>query len=293
MRQRLWEAQKKLENAWPFPGKTSTFNLSIRDLIITCIVIFVSFILYKKNKLWLFIPILALEPAILAFPFNVLCSLFIRTPRFFDALSLEPKLKILQDRFLDIQRETLSVLSNKESMPFFADVSTHQHRIARNQPWRVFPFFSYGNINYENCKKAPILSSLLFQIPSIRLAMLSMMEEGSEIPLHCGFFKSVLRVHLCLWTDYEDKEEKRFIEVGGERYSWKEKELVAFDDTYPHRVSNQIKGRRVVLFLDIDRPYQTQISSLLGKALLFLMKASPSVKSHAALQEQIYKNTNV
>lgn len=284
----LYTIQKEFEDRWPLPGK-SNFNLSIRDLLITTIILTVLTVLHKLNKLWLAIPIFAVEPAILAFPFNVLSSIFLRTPRFFDALSLEPKLSILQDHFQDIQRETLGIMSNKQLMPFFADVSVQQRRIASNQPWRVFPFFAYGSINHENCKRAPILSSLLFQIPSIRLAMLSMMEEGSEIPMHCGFFKSILRVHLCVWTDYEDTEKKRFIEVGGERYSWKEKDLVAFDDTYPHRVSNQVKGRRVVLFLDIDRPYQTEINTILGKALLFLMKSSPSVKAHAALQENILK----
>jgi aspartyl/asparaginyl beta-hydroxylase (cupin superfamily) len=283
----IYQMQKAIEASWPFPHPHSTFNLSIRDLLYTLATFLVVYLLYIFNKLWLVVPILYMEPAILAFPFNVLHSLFLRTPRFFDALSLEPKLALLQDRFRDLQRETLGILSTKTDMPFFADVSKHQQRIAGNQPWRVFPFYAYGHVNEENCQRAPVLTSILRQIPSVRLAMLSMMEEGAEIPLHCGFFKSVLRVHLCLWTDYKDTEQKRYIEVGGEKYSWKEGELVAFDDTYPHRVYNAVKGRRVVLFLDIDRPYQTQISSLVGKALLYLMKASPSVKSHAALQEKV------
>jgi ornithine lipid ester-linked acyl 2-hydroxylase len=285
--QNIYDAQKYIEEQWPFPAPTSTFNLSVRDLIYTIGIVLAIYILRKRNMLWLLLPIVAVEPAVLAFPFNVIHSLFLRTPRFFDALSLEPKLSLLKERFVDLQRETLGILSTKTDMPFFADVSKHQQRIAGNQPWRVFPFYAYGHVNEENCQRAPILTSILRQIPSVKLAMLSMMEEGAEIPLHCGFFKSVLRVHLCLWTDYPDENEKRYIEVGGEKYSWKEGELVAFDDTYPHRVYNAVKGRRVVLFLDIDRPYQTQIASLIGKALLYLMKASPSVKSHAALQEKV------
>lgn len=287
--QSIYEAQKFMEDSWPFPAPTSTFNLSVRDLIYTIATVFVLYILYSNNKLWLSIPIIAFEPAILAFPMNVLHSLFLRTPRYYDALSLEPKLALLKDRFRDLQRETLGILSTKTDMPYFSDVSKHQQRIAGNQPWRVFPFYSYGHVNEENCERAPILTSILRQIPSVRLAMLSMMEEGAEIPLHCGFFKSVLRVHLCLWTDEEDNSMKRYIEVGGEKYSWKEGELVAFDDTYPHRVYNKVKGRRVVLFLDIDRPYQTSLASFIGKALLYIMKASPSVKAHAALQEKVLK----
>lgn len=287
--QSIYDVQKYIEESWPFPTPTSTFNLSIRDLIYSLCIVLVTYLLHQKNLSWLLFPAILIEPAILAFPFNVLHSIFLRTPRFFDALSLEPKLALLKNHFRDLQRETLGILSTKTDMPFFADISKHQQRIAANQPWRVFPFYAYGHINEENCQRAPILTSILRQIPSIKLAMLSMMEEGAEIPLHCGFFKSVLRVHLCLWTDNEDKGMNRYIEVGGEKYSWKEGELVAFDDTYPHRVYNAVKGRRVVLFLDIDRPYQSQVASFIGKALLFLMKASPSVKSHAALQERTKK----
>jgi beta-hydroxylase len=280
-----YDVQAWMEKSWPLPSLNSNLNLSVRDLLVSILILVVAYVLKRKGLLVLAIPIFAFEPAILAFPCNVVQSLILRTPRFWDPLSVEPKLQWLLDRFPDLQRETRQIV-DQTSMPFFADVSKHQRRIANEQPWRVFPFFAYGTVNHENCAKAPILSSLVMQIPSVRLAMLSMMEEGTEIPIHCGFFKSVLRVHLTLLTDEPDPHGKRFIEVGGERHSWKEGELVAFDDTYPHRVSNHVKGRRVVLFLDVERPYQTQVGSWLGRAILELMRASPSVRAHAALQEK-------
>jgi len=82
----------------------------------------------------------------------------------------------------------------------FSDVSIHQKRIGSDS-WKVFPFFSYGTINEENCKKAPFTSKLLLSIPSIRLAMYSVLDGPTIIPLHCGFLKSVLRVHLTLLCD--------------------------------------------------------------------------------------------
>jgi aspartyl/asparaginyl beta-hydroxylase (cupin superfamily) len=281
-----YDAQEWVETHWPLPSKGSSFNLSVRDVLITLLVVFVCAALQRHGFLWLALPALALEPAILAFPMNVAQSFLLRTPRFWDALTLEPKLQWLLDSFPALQAETRAVVETPQDMPFFADVSNHQQRIAGNQPWRVFPLFAYGHTNWSNCAKMPVLSSLVMQIPSVRLAMLSMMEEGTEIAPHCGFFKSVLRVHLTLLTDVEDTEGKRFIEVGGERHSWKQGELVAFDDTFPHRVSNRVPGRRVVLFLDIDRPFQTRVAELFGRGLLALMRSSPSVKSHAALQER-------
>ena len=44
-----------------------------------------------------------------------------------------------------------------------------------------------------------------------------------------------------------------YILVNGERYDWKEREDVLFDDTYKHEVWNKTDGRRVVLFLDVLR----------------------------------------
>jgi aspartyl/asparaginyl beta-hydroxylase (cupin superfamily) len=112
------------------------------------------------------------------------------------------------------------------------------------------------------------------------------MTDGAEIPMHCGFFKGVLRVHFTLLTDADDtSNQQRYIEVGGQQYSWKTGEMVAFDDTYPHRVVNHVKGRRVVLFLDIERPYADPVSRVLAKAMTFLLKSSPNVTRVAAAQE--------
>jgi beta-hydroxylase len=115
--------------------------------------------------------------------------------------------------------------------------------------------------------------------------MLSSIEEGTYIKPHCGFFKSILRVHLTLYTEHEDNHGERYIEVGGERYSWKEGELVAFDDSYMHSVKNKVPGKRVVLFLDVDRPYQTKFSSNLSWLMHSLFKGSPLITSLAAAQE--------
>ena len=284
--QSLWDAQVKIEKAWPFPGKTNV-NISIRDVFATLLVL-LAFLVAKyfgPKGFGVFAFLCVMEPAIVAFPFNVAQSLVLRTPRFWDPLKVEPQLKLLQDSFSDLRAEALQVLKSGGGTPF-SQVSVHQRRIAGGQPWKVFPFFSYGTRNNENCAQCPLTSKLLEKIPSIRLAMYSIMEEGTEIKVHCGFFKSVLRVHLTLAVDQEDTEQKRFIEVGGQRHSWKSGEMICFDDTYPHRVSNKVPGRRLVLFLDVDRPYEWESSKALSKLLLWVMQQSPSVKEHANLQEK-------
>jgi aspartyl/asparaginyl beta-hydroxylase (cupin superfamily) len=235
--------------------------------------------------LFLFSTLSYVEPAIITFPFNVVASLWLRTPRFWDPLIVEPKLISLLNNFHHIQAETRQIIDTQHLIKF-EDVSPHQKRIAASKPWSVFPLFSYGTINEENCKKMPNLIHILNTIPSIKLAMLSVMERGSNIPTHSGFYKGVLRIHLTLWLEHDGLESARYIEVGKQRYSWKEGELVVFDDTYPHKVLNNTMGKRVVLFMDIDRPTGSHTESMILKAMHEIIKQSPGVKQLAALQEK-------
>lgn len=288
----LYPAQAAAEAAWPWPRRDSNFNLSLRDLLLATVIAVLGIVLARVfgplGGTAAMVALAALEPALIAFPFNVAVSAVYRTPRFWHPEAVEPKLLSLLDHFENIKAEALAVLSDPSvSIPSFASVSPHQKRIAGGQPWRVFPLFVYETFNDANCARMPVTSGLLRQMPSVKLAMLSILEQGASIPMHCGFFKGVVRVHLTLHTDTEDTTGERFIEVGGETYSWKEREMVAFDDTFPHRVVNRVPGRRVVLFLDLERPAATVFEKNLFALFHSIIRRSASVKRHAANQETV------
>jgi beta-hydroxylase len=274
--------QTQAEDLWPFPVKHCTINLSIRDLLVT-ILIAVAILSWRKIALAVFVLLCIKEPALLCFPYNVIHSMIFYTPRFWNFKAVEPRLQLLLDNFKTIKEEALGVV--KFTVPF--STHPHQRRIASGQPWSVFSFFSYGTINYENCAKCPVLSSILLQIPTIRLAMLSCMDGETHIKKHCGYFKNILRVHVTLYLENpETSELKRFINVGDELYHWKEGDMVVFDDTYPHEVKSQVPGKRVVLFLDVERPYASKTMRLVSRAILKLLQNSPNIKAAAQFQER-------
>lgn len=288
----LYPAQAAAEAAWPWPQKNSNFNLALRDLVLTLVIgvlgVVLARVLGSLGGVASLLALSVLEPALIAFPFNVAVSAVYRTPRFWHPESVEPKLLTLLDHFDHLKQEALAVLDDPAiHIPDFASVSPHQKRIAGGQPWRVFPLFVYETFNEPNCARMPVTSGLLRQIPSVKLAMLSILEQGADIPMHCGFFKGVLRVHVTLHTDHPDTDMQRFIEVGGQKYSWKDSEMVAFDDTYPHRVVNNVPGRRVVLFLDLERPADTVFEKNLFSVFHSIIRRSESVKRHAANQEVV------
>jgi beta-hydroxylase len=279
--------QNQAEIFWPFPFKNCTINISIRDLLVTFLMFF-ALCLGKKTALAILIFLIWREPALLCFPYNVLHSSVFFTPRFWDYKAVEPKLDLLLKN-PKIQNEA------KHAMQFTVPFSSHPHqrRIASGQPWSVFSFFSYGTINYENCSKCPTLSSLLLQIPSIKLAMLSCMDGPTHIKKHCGYFKNILRAHITLYLEHPETEsEKRFIRVGDEEYHWKEGELVVFDDTYPHEVISSVPGKRLILFLDVERPYSSKTLQLVSGLLLKLLQKSPNIKAAAQFQEINSLKTN-
>ena len=63
----------------------------------------------------------------------------------------------------------------------------------------------------------------------------------------------------CIWAWSPDPAEQCWIEVGGQRYSWREGQAVVFDDLYPHQVHNDTDGVRAVLFVDFERPCRAPV----------------------------------
>ena len=277
-----FRVQSYAEDLWPLPLKHTTINISIRDVLVT-LLLYLCFTILGKYAIPLFIVSLIKEPALLCFPYNVIHSLFYFTPRFWDFNALEPKLNLLLQNFVVLQKEALD--ASLFSVPFSSH--PHQRRIAEGQPWTVFSLFSYGTVHYENCSKCPVLSSLLLQIPSIKLAMLSCMDGPTHIRTHCGYFKNIIRVHLTLHLEHpETNEHTRFIRVGDEDYHWKEGEIVAFDDTYPHEVISTVPGKRIVLFLDVERPYANYAMKKISSLFLHILQSSPNIKAAAQFQEK-------
>ena len=88
-------------------------------------------------------------------------------------------------------------------------------------------------------------------IPSIKGAMFAMLPPGARLGKHRDPFAGSLRYHMGLQTPNDDA---CFIEVDGTKYSWRDGEVVMFDETFIHYAENQTDENRIILFLDIKRP---------------------------------------
>ena len=82
--------------------------------------------------------------------------------------------------------------------------------------------------------------------------MFSVLEPGEQIEAHKGEYHSVLRYHLAL---YAPENPSAFLLVNNIPYEWKTGDHVMFDDTFLHSVHNPNKEHRIVLFVDVPRPF--------------------------------------
>ena len=116
--------------------------------------------------------------------------------------------------------------------------------------WKKIYLWWYSKPPQYAWKLFPKTMAILKRHSCVKLAMFSLLEPGCKILPHCGPFRGCIRVHLCLTTPGTDM---CYIKVNDERYVWKEGEIVAFDDSYPHSVENNGTSARIVLFLDVER----------------------------------------
>ncbi len=197
-------------------------------------------------------------------PFNRMIARSSRVPTtpFIDA-RLFPWSTALEAGWADMRAE-LDALSERggEILPL-AKVSPDHHRVAKDGKWKSFVFEAYGYHVARNRALCPKSAALIDAVPGLVLAMFSIMEPGTHVPLHKGVSKALINGHFALDVPSGDCR----IEVGGETRGWEEGKLLLLDDTYAHQVWNNTDRNRVVLLMQIRRPVGL-VARLIGDAFL-------------------------
>ncbi len=168
-----------------------------------------------------------------------------------------PWLAALEAQAPAIRDELNGLLSERQQLPSFHELSPDVGMITSDDQWKTFVFMGYGLRSERNLARCPATARALQGIPGLRTAFFSILEPGKRIPPHTGPYNGVLRLHLGLVVP--EPAERCWIEVGGERYHWKEGEAVVFDDLYLHQVHNDTEGLRAVLFVDFERPCRAPV----------------------------------
>lgn len=151
-----------------------------------------------------------------------------------------------------IRRELDAVMQYRDRMPSFHEIIEEVSTITQDDAWKTFFLIGAGMDCSGNAARCPETMRLLQQVPGLVTAFFSILGPGKHIPAHRGAYNGVLRLHLGLIVP--EPQARCRIRIGDEIRSWREGEVLIFDDTWNHEVWNDTDGWRVVLFLDFARP---------------------------------------
>jgi aspartyl/asparaginyl beta-hydroxylase (cupin superfamily) len=208
-------------------------------------------------------------------PIEWLITRFSRDGRrtFFDSDSFEWT-RAIEAGAAEIRRELDLLMSKREEIPAFADVSENQKYLTAPEHWQTFFLYMYGRPVPENCVRCPDTDRLLKSIPGMKTAMFSILAPGTHIREHFGLYKGVLRFHLGLIVPQPASLCR--IRVGPDTRSWAEGRSLIFDDRHPHEVWNDAPSHRTVLFVDFERPLAWPLS-LMNRTVLRILSISTVV----------------
>jgi len=203
-------------------------------------------------------------------------------PTFFDTQDF-PWTDLLEKHWAPIRAELDAVLAHRDALPNFQDISEDQTAITTDDSWKTFFLYGFGHKAEKNCRLVPKTTKVVERIPGMKTAFFSILAPGKHIPAHRGPYKGVMRAHLGLKVP--DAKEDCRIRVGDDMRHWEEGEVLLFDDTHDHEVWNDTDETRVVLFLDVVRPFAPPVDTL-NRALITLISYSPFVQNAKENQEQ-------
>ena len=117
--------------------------------------------------------------------------------------------------------------------------------------WKRFYLKWYGDAHPSALRLCPRTTELLRALPGVSAAMFATLPPGAVLNAHKDPYAGSMRYHLGLVTPNDDA---CYIEVDGQRYSWRDGQGVVFDETYVHKAENATDVERLILFCDVVRP---------------------------------------
>jgi aspartyl/asparaginyl beta-hydroxylase (cupin superfamily) len=179
--------------------------------------------------------------------------------QFFDK-QIFPWVSGFERDFEAIQAEARALLeANSDFVPYVQRESKrpafNERGLLDNLDWGAFFLIKDGTTVEANAARCPRTFAAVSRIPLSRIdkrtpsVLFSLLRPGARIPPHHGFTNARLIGHLPLIVPPNCG-----LRVGNETHSWREGEVVLFDDSIEHEAWNLSGEPRIVLIFDVWRP---------------------------------------
>jgi beta-hydroxylase len=209
-------------------------------------------------------------------PINIFMHLFSRVPNTpYIPVEQFPDLAPLQQNWQVIRKEAENLVALQKIKAAENNDDAGFNSFFKNG-WKRFYLKWYDASHPSAERLCPETYKLLQGIPSVKAAMFAELPPGGKLNPHRDPFAGSLRYHLGLATPNDDR---CFIEVDGQPYSWRDGQGVIFDETFIHWAINGSEGDRIILFCDVERPMRYRwmqgINRWLGRTMM-TAAASPN-----------------
>lgn len=185
----------------------------------------------------------------------------------------------LETAWTDIHREGAAIYASTPKQNYLDHYNLNLES-GTTQNWTTIPLRLFGRDAPEHLDKCPIIAALLQNHPEIKSCLFSIMEPGKIIAPHSGPYDGLLRYQLALEIPHPVTSEggECYLHVGDEHYEWTEGQGVLFDESQIHGAINTTSQRRIVLLIDIERPYEYTALKWLNKGVISIMGVIPATR---------------
>ncbi|WP_374491966.1 aspartyl/asparaginyl beta-hydroxylase domain-containing protein [Brachymonas sp.] len=219
-------------------------------------------VMHLRGKVRLRLSRQAFDHSTFMAPINVFMLAFSRVPRTpYLPVETFPELAVLQAHWKEI-REEAENLSRAMQIKAAANNDDAGFNSFFKTGWKRFYLKWYGDAHPSAAKLCPKTTALVAGLPSIKAAMFAELPDGARLGIHRDPYAGSLRYHLGLIAP---GNEACYIDVDGQRYSWREGEGVVFDETYLHYADNHSGQNRIVLFCDVERPMRNRFAQAVNR----------------------------
>ncbi|SFN09082.1 beta-hydroxylase [Izhakiella capsodis] len=226
-------------------------------------------------------------------PINMFMTAFSRLPRkqpYFDQSEF-PQIKDLVANWQVIREEALNLQDHIKASSKNDDAGFNTFF---KRGWKRFYLKWYGETHPSARELCPVTSKLVSQMPFIKAAMFAELPPGSHLGKHRDPYAGSVRLHLGLKTPNDDR---CFIEVDRQRYSWRDGQAVIFDETFVHWVENDTGASRLILMCDLERPmkwhWAQTVNHWIGATLLAAASSPNNEDDRTGAINRIFKYVNV
>ncbi|MYN09594.1 lipid A hydroxylase LpxO [Pseudoduganella aquatica] len=223
-------------------------------------------------------------------PINLFMHVFSKVPsKPYLSLDQFKELEPLQQNWQIIRAEAENLLALKKIKAAEQNNDAGFNSFFKNG-WKRFYLKWYDASHPSAEQLCPQTYALLKGIPTVKAAMFAELPPGGKLNPHRDPFAGSLRYHLGLATPNDDR---CFIDVDGERHSWRDGQGVMFDETYIHWAINGSESDRIILFCDVERPMRYRwaqaINRWLGRTMMTAAASPNEQGDQTGLVSKLFK----